>query len=80
MTSQIHLQALWNLKYDNFFEELEKFIEEWKMKKECKCENPECKHYQKEKWNKFGSTINNLFNSSFLMNAVSFKKRWQKYY
>lgn len=80
MTSQIHLQALWNIKYNNFFEELERFIEEWKIKKECKCENLECKHYQREKWNRFGSTINTLFNNSFLMSAVSFKKIQREYY
>ena len=79
MTSLIHLQSLWNLEYNNLFENLDKFIEEWENKlKKCKCENPECRHYQKEKNKRYGKKINNLFNSSLLMNAMSFMKIEQK--
>lgn len=75
MTSSIHLQALWNLGYNNLFEDLDKFIDEWKNKlKKCRCENPECKHYQKEKWKRYGTRIDGLFNSSLKMNALSFIK------
>lgn len=75
MTSQIHLQALWNLEYNNLFKDLDKFIVEWETKlKKCKCENPECRHYQEEKNKRHGEKINNLFNSSLLMNAMSFMK------
>jgi len=66
-------RTLWKMEYYNFFEELEKFILEWEIKlKKCKCENPECKHYQEEKLKRYGKTINILFNSSLLMNAKSF--------
>jgi len=67
------LRLLWKIEYYNFFDELEKFILEWENKlKKCKCDNPECKHYQIEKTNRFGNRINTLFNTSLLMNAKSF--------
>ena len=79
MTSLIHLQSLWNLEYNNLFENLDKFIEECENKlKKFKCENPEFRHYQKEKNKRYGKKINNLFNSSLLMNAMSFMKIEQK--
>lgn len=78
MTSQIHFQTLWNLKYNELFRDLTVFITEWKRTKKCKCENPECKHYQREKWNRFGIRIDGLFNSSLKMNALSFIKTFKE--
>ena len=75
MIPQIQLHALWNFEYDRLFEDLDKFVIEWKTQlKPCKCKNPECKHYQKEKWERFGYRINRLFRGSLSMNASTFVK------
>lgn len=78
MTSQIHFQALWNLKYNELFRDLFLFIEEWKKAKKCKCQNPECKHYQKEMWKKYGARIDELFNSSLKVNVLQFVKTFKE--
>jgi len=78
MTSQIHFQALWNLKYDQLFRDLNNFIKRWKKIKKCNCKYPECKHYQKEKWDRYGKRIDGLFNSSLKMNAISFIKTFKE--
>ncbi|MBU0907825.1 MAG: hypothetical protein KKD18_03425 [Nanoarchaeota archaeon] len=72
MTSQLQFQELWNLKYNELFRELSVFVKEWEKTKKCKCKNPECNHYQKEKWKRYGTRIDELFDSSLKMNAVSF--------
>ena len=79
MTPKDRFKVLWKIEYHNFFDDLEKFILEWETKlKECKCENPECKHYQREKIKRFGNRTDNLFNSSLLMNGKSFIEIQQK--
>jgi hypothetical protein len=73
MTSQIHLQAVWNLEANKYFEDLDKFIIEWNEKlKICRCDDPECKHYNKERWERFGKIENKIFNLSLAMNTLSF--------
>lgn len=73
MTSKIHLQALWNIHYDKLFEDLDKLRNDWDSSlKTCKCKNPECKHYQKIKWEKLGSKMTDIFSQSVRMNALSF--------
>ena len=73
MTSLIHLEAIWRYRYNKLFGELDKFIVEWDSRiKKCKCKYPECKHYQKEKWKRFGNEMEILFKQSLIMNGVSF--------
>ena len=73
------LQLLWKNGYHNFFDDLERFISEWENKlKKCDCDNPECRHYQKEKIRRYGDKIDVLFNSSLLMNGKSFIEIQQK--
>ncbi len=74
MTSQIHIQTLWNLEADKYFKDLDEFIVEWKTTlKKCKCDNPECQHYNKKRWERFGKIENKLFNLSLSMNTLKFR-------
>ena len=81
MISQTQLQSKWDYEYNILFEELERFILKWERNlKKCKCDNPECKHYQKEKNIKFGERLKKLFEISIIMNAVSFIKIQKQIY
>lgn len=81
MSSLLRLQTLWNLEYKKLFEDLDNFIDEWeKYLKKCRCDNPECRHYQREKRKRFGKKIDRLFYGSLLMNACSFKKVMEQSY
>lgn len=75
MTSQIYLQAIWNIECAETLKSLDNFIKEWDLTlKKCNCDEPNCKHYEKEKEKRFGKKIEKLFNRSLLMNAISFKQ------
>jgi len=58
---------------DDFFEDLAVFIKEWMKNKRCKCDNPECNHYQR-RYNKseFRRRTDDLFNKYFTKSAKSF--------
>ncbi len=75
MTSKIHLQAIWNIRYNKLFKDLDEFRREWDDSlKKCKCKNPECKHYQDIKWRRFGVDMQEIFLQSIIMNACSFRE------
>jgi hypothetical protein len=61
--------------YDQHFKDLDGFIKEWDKNKKCKCENPECKHYNSayQKTDLFLDGIE-LFNRALLSNAKTFQK------
>jgi len=76
MSSRQQFQKLWNEEYKILFDSLERFIFDWERKiKKCNCQNPECKHYQKEKRERYGVKIDLLFESSLKMNARSFVEK-----
>ena len=61
MTSQIHLQALWNIAQDKLDKNIKDFIKNWNKNHKCICcknwrehdELIECEHMQKEKIKRF---------------------------
>lgn len=69
MTSLIHLETLWQFKYNQIEKEIELFKKDFARNKECSCKNIECKHYKKEEKKLFNDRLNKLIVGGLSLNA-----------
>ena len=70
MTSLIHLEAIWQCKYEELERDIEKLKKEFQKNKKCSCKKMECKHYIKEQKKLFNERLNKLLIEGICTNAI----------
>lgn len=71
MTSLIHLEAIWQVRYTQVENEIKMFKCKFVKNKKCSCKNIECKHYKKEEKRLFNDRLNRLITEGIAVNALT---------